>query len=73
MNDIPKLLTPGRIAAELNVPLHKVTYILRTRNYIVPTAKAGTLRLYEVKAIFQVHSELQRIAGRHQVRGGKDE
>ena len=50
--------TPGRVAAELGVPLHRVLHVLATRSHIKPTARAGTLRLYDVKALAQIRHEL---------------
>jgi hypothetical protein len=55
---VPSLLTPGRIAAELGVPLHRVVHILGTRSHITPRARAGTLRLYCAEAVAQVRHEL---------------
>ena len=54
----PQLRTPGRLAAELEVPLHRVLHILATRQHIKPTARAGTLRLYNAEAVAQVRHEL---------------
>lgn len=56
--DVPSLLTPGRIASELCVPLHRVLRILRTREHIRPRARAGTIRLYRSETIAQVRHEL---------------
>jgi hypothetical protein len=66
--DTPNLLTAGRIAAVLGVPLGRVTYILNTRPHIRPRARAGVLRLYNKDALVQVQNELQAIAAR---RGGQ--
>ncbi len=60
----PKLLTPGRIAEQVKVPLHRVLWILATRSHIRPAARAGTLRLYEREAIAQVRHELSAIDAR---------
>jgi hypothetical protein len=60
----PSLLTPGVIAAELNVPLHRVLYILATRATIRPAARAGILRLYTRASLELVRLELAHI-GRH--------
>jgi hypothetical protein len=65
---VPSLLTPGRIADELCVPLPRVVYILSTRRHILPAARAGTLRLYDESAVAQVRHELNDIDAR---RGGK--
>ncbi len=61
---VPKLITPGVIAAELNEPLHRVLHVLATRRHIRPTARAGTLRLYNRKVIAMVRHELNAISAR---------
>lgn len=55
---IPKLRTPGVLAACLDVPLHRVLYVLRTRPHIRPAAKAGRLRLYDLAALNMLQREL---------------
>jgi hypothetical protein len=60
----PKLITPGVIAAELRTPLHRVLNVLKTRKYIIPSARAGTLRLYSRNAIAMVRYELNLIDAR---------
>ena len=57
----PQLITPGRIAVDVKQPLHRVLHILRTRGYIRPVARAGTLRLYRREAIAMVRHELNTI------------
>ena len=59
----PPLLTAGRIASKLRRPLHRVTYVLRTRD-IRPSATAGTLRLYDLAAVARVRHELSGIEAR---------
>jgi len=54
---IPRLRTSGVIAQELGVPLHRLEYVLRTRA-IQPAARAGTLRLYDRKAVAAARYEL---------------
>ena len=66
---VPSLLTPGRLAAELGVPLHRVLHILRTRDHIHPRARAGRLRLYSREAIAFVRHELNAQDAR---RSGKE-
>ncbi len=61
---VPSLLTPGRIADELAVPLSRVLYILATRGHIRSAARAGTLRLYDRQAIALVRHELNAIDAR---------
>lgn len=58
---VPKLRTPGVIAADLGVPLHRVLHVLRTREHIRPTASAGRLRLYDRAAVEFVRRELEAI------------
>lgn len=58
---VPNLLTPGRIATESGVPVHRVLYVLRTRRYIRPSARAGTLRLFDRAALAVIRDELTAI------------
>lgn len=44
--------------------LRRVLHVLRTRQHIRPSARAGTLRLYERNAIAQVRHELSAIDAR---------
>ena len=65
---VPRLRTPGVIAAELGVSLHRVTYVLRTRPYICPAATAGRLRLFDSAGIAEIRHALNAIDAR---RGAK--
>jgi hypothetical protein len=60
----PTLITPGVIARQVKKPLHRVTYILANRKHIRPSARAGTLRLYDEQAVAQVRHELTAIEAR---------
>jgi hypothetical protein len=60
----PHLITPGRIAAEVGEPLHRILHILATRRHIRPAARGGTIRLYRRDAIAQVRHELNAIDAR---------
>ena len=62
----PHMLTPGRIASELGVPLPRITYILATRPHIRPAARAGTLRLYDRCVIPMIRHELSVMNARRQ-------
>jgi hypothetical protein len=64
MNPPVQLRTVGVIASELAVPLHRVLHILATREHIRPSARAGTLRLYDRKAVAMVRHELNAIDAR---------
>jgi hypothetical protein len=61
---VPHLITVGVIASELGEPLHRVARILSTRPHIQPTARAGTLRLYDRRAVALVRQELNAIDAR---------
>jgi hypothetical protein len=65
-----QLRTAGVIARELNVPLTRVLYILRTRGHIEPVARAGRLRLFDRNAVAQVRHELNAIDARLSQKGG---
>ncbi|MFH1919894.1 MAG: hypothetical protein ABIP48_08425 [Planctomycetota bacterium] len=65
----PTLLTPGRIAEALGVPLHRVQHILSTRSQICPSARAGTLRLFDKAAVAQIEHELNAIDARRGEKG----
>ena len=66
----PRLITPGVMATELQVPLHRVLYILNTRDHIEPLARAGTLRLYDRDAVAKVRHELSVIDARRATKKG---
>ncbi len=58
-NNIPQLRTPGVMAAELDAPLSRVLYVLRTRSHLIkPIGRAGCLRLYDRAAVEMVRNVL---------------
>jgi hypothetical protein len=61
----PKLRTPGVLAEDLGQPLHRVLYVLRSRQHIRPAAMAGRLRLYDPDALEAIRVELARMDARH--------
>ena len=61
---IPTLRTPGIIACELGEPLHRVLYILRTRAFIAPSARAGRLRLYDREAVALIRHAMNAMDAR---------
>jgi hypothetical protein len=73
MLDPPRLITPGVIAEECKRPLHCVLHILATRPHIRPSARAGTLRLYDRQAVAMVRDELTAIEARRACRKGEPE
>jgi hypothetical protein len=64
---VPQLRTPGVIAGELGQPLHRILYILRTRPYIVPSARAGRLRLFDLDAVAMIRQALNGVDARRGV------
>ena len=58
---IPCLLTPGRIAAGLTVLVGRVLCILAARPHIFPSARVGTLRLFDQQALMLVQRRLDAI------------
>jgi len=65
----PSLLTSGRLASELGVPIHRVLHVLATRQHIHPRARAGTFRLYDRDALAKVRHELNAIDARRGRKG----
>lgn len=60
----PQLLTTGRVAEILGVPLHRILHVLRTRKHIQPLARAGTFRLYRRSDLSLIRHELNAIDAR---------
>jgi hypothetical protein len=67
---VPQLRTPGVIATELREPLHRVLYVLRTRAFIRPSARAGRLRLFDADAVAMIRHALNAIDARRESRKG---
>ena len=63
MNDLPELLTVGRLARLLDQPEHRIRYLLETRN-IEPRARAGGKRVYDKTAMARLRYELNRLDAR---------
>lgn len=61
---LPRLFTIGRIAEVVRAPIHRVQYILATRDHIRPSAVAGNARLFDSIAVAQVRHELNAIDAR---------
>jgi len=60
MSEPESLLTVGEIARRLRQPLHRVEYVIRTRN-IPPTGWAGHARVFHDTDLMWIASELARI------------
>jgi len=70
----PRLLTVGEIAHRLDVPVHRVHYVLRTREDILPVAYAGRTRLFDNHALTRIRHERSAIDARMNswTQGGHD-
>jgi hypothetical protein len=55
--------TVGEIARRLDEPIHRIEYVLRTRN-IHPKGLAGNCRVYTEEDVQQIAAELQHIDAR---------
>jgi len=62
-NRTPVARTVGWIAAELLIPIHRVQYIIRTRN-IRPIAKAGNAAIFDREAVARIRHEINAIDAR---------
>ena len=69
----PELLTIGKIAKTLNVPIHRIDYVLRTRPDIQPLAVAGRTRLFDSEGLRRIRYEINVISARESARCGDDE
>lgn len=58
---IARLATLGEVARLLNVPPHRIEYILRSRPHIRPRALAAGARCFDDDALAQIRHELNAI------------
>ncbi len=59
-SQIPILLTIGEISRRLDQPIHRVEYVLRSRN-VAPAGWAGNARVYVEADVTFLTAELRRI------------
>ena len=57
--DVPVALTIGEVARQLQVPLHRAEYLVRSRG-IQPVARAGNARLFSEADVRQLRSALDQ-------------
>src|SRR5262245_23054546 len=60
---VPSENTTGAIARRLGEPLHRVAYVIRSRN-IQPARRAGCLRLFSEDQVAHIAAELVEIGHR---------
>ena len=68
MSGVPSLPTVGEIARRLHVPLHRVEYVLRSRE-VQPAGRAGNALVYSEADVAYVASELRRIEDKRRPEG----
>lgn len=54
------LFSVGDMATRLSQPVHRITYVIRSRN-IQPVGKAGGVRVFDDSALAQVEHALRRM------------
>lgn len=59
-------MTIGTVAEKLNVPVHRINYLLRTRPHIHPPAVAARTRLFDNQCLAQLRYELNRMEARRE-------
>ncbi len=64
MSQVPVLLTVGEIAKRLDVSLHRVEYILRSRR-IQPAGRAGNARVFSEEDLTAIKVALADAPTRH--------
>ena len=57
-----KLLTVGDLVKLTGQPIHKVEYLLSSRN-ITPTQRAGRFRLYGPDTVDRIQREIENMSG----------
>jgi len=67
-DSLPKLLTSGRIAAELDATVYRIHHILTRHPDIRPRALAGRTRLFDRRAVARIRHELNLIDARRSAR-----
>jgi DNA-binding transcriptional MerR regulator len=57
-----ELLTVGDLVRLTGQPIHKIEYLLSSRN-ITPTQRAGRFRLYGPDTVERIQCEVQKMSG----------
>jgi DNA-binding transcriptional MerR regulator len=60
--------TVGEIARRLGVPVHRVEYVVRSRN-IRPGGRAGNCRVFTEEDVVRITAELRQIDARRRTGG----
>jgi len=57
---VPVALTVGEIARRLGVPIHRVEYMIRSRN-LAPVSRAGNCRVFAEADVTFIGAQIRRI------------
>ena len=57
---VPTVPTVGEIARRLDEPVHRIEYLIRSRN-IQPSGRAGNVRVFTDADVQRIAAELRRI------------
>jgi len=57
---VPVAPTVGEIARRLAVPIHRVEYVIRTRN-LAPVSRAGNCRVFSEADVAFIGAQIRRI------------
>ena len=60
-----RAITLGVIATRLNLPIHRVEYLIRARD-IQPICRAGRFRVFDEQAVSAVKNEVELMEQRKQ-------
>jgi hypothetical protein len=60
MSQPPSLLTVGEIARQLQEPIHRIEYVIRSRG-VQPIGWAGHARVFAPASLDRIDSELDRM------------
>jgi len=68
---VPPFPTVGEIARRLSVPVHRIVYVLRSRD-IPPAGRAGNARVFRDTDVAVIEAEIRRIDGAKTLSTGID-
>ena len=60
IDSVPVVPTVGEIARRLGEPVHRIEYVIRTRQ-ILPNGRAGNVRIFTDADVSDIAAELRRI------------
>jgi hypothetical protein len=59
-DETPKALTPGEIARRIGQPIHRVQYVIVSRQ-LEPIARAGNLRIFSEADVQYIAGQIRRM------------